>query len=160
MTAERFFTCVLRRGWQSWAWKPGPLPPSQQCFPLATVVSLPGSIRRASSMGKASLHFFINFYWSLVGLQCCVSFRRTAKCISYTYTYIRSFLDSLPIEVITDYWVAFPVLYSRFLLVIYFIHSIVYISLFFDIWGWIFLSCGEACPEHCRMLAASLASIN
>ena len=64
-----------------------------------------------------------NFYWSLVDLQCCISFRCTAKWISYTYTYIHSFLDSFPIQVITEYWEEFPVLYSRSLLVIYFIYS-------------------------------------
>ena len=37
------------------------------------------------------------FYWSIVDLQCCVSFRCTAKWISYTYTHIYSFLDYFPI---------------------------------------------------------------
>ena len=69
------------------------------------------------------------FYWSVVDLQCCVSFRCTAKWISYTYTYIHSFLGSFPIYVITEYWVEFPVLYSRSLLVIYFIYSSVYMSI-------------------------------
>ena len=36
--------------------------------------------------------------------------------------------DSFPIKAITEYWVGFPVLYSRFLLVIYFIYSSVYMS--------------------------------
>ena len=45
------------------------------------------------------VHFFlkINFYWSIVDLQCCVSFYCAAKWISYTYTYISSFLDFLPV---------------------------------------------------------------
>ena len=37
-------------------------------------------------------HLFLkNFYRSTVDLQCCVSFRCTAKWISYTYTSIHSF---------------------------------------------------------------------
>ena len=76
------------------------------------------------------LHFLkINSYWSMVDLPCCISFCCTAKWVSYTYTYIHCFLDSIPIHVITEYWVEFPVLYSRFLLVIYFIYSSVYVSI-------------------------------
>ena len=56
-----------------------------------------------------------------------MSFRCT-KWISYTYTYIQSFLDSFPIWVIKEYRVEFSVLYSRFLLVIYFIYSSVYMG--------------------------------
>ena len=37
------------------------------------------------------------FYWSIVDLRCCVGFRCTAKWIDYTFAYIHSFLDSLPI---------------------------------------------------------------
>ena len=70
----------------------------------------------------------INFYWSIVDLPCCVSFRCTAKWISYTYRYIHSFLDSIPIMVITEYWVSFPVLYSRSLLFICFICSNIYVN--------------------------------
>ena len=53
-----------------------------------------------------------------------VKFYSTAKWISYTYTYIPSFLDFLPT------WVTEEQLYSRSSLVIYFIHSInsVYMS--------------------------------
>ena len=67
--------------------------------------------------------FLINFYWSIIDLQCCVSFCCIAKWVGYTYTYIPSFLDSIPVEVTTEYWVEFPVLYSRSLLVIYFTYS-------------------------------------
>ena len=35
--------------------------------------------------------FLKKFSWSIVDLHCCVSFRCTAKWISYTYTYILSF---------------------------------------------------------------------
>ena len=47
---------------------------------------------------------------------------------SYRYTYI-SLFDFLPIVVTTEFQVKFPVLYSRFSLVIYFIHSSVYMSI-------------------------------
>ena len=40
--------------------------------------------------------FFINFYWSIVALHCCVSLYCTAKWISCMYTSIPSFLDFLP----------------------------------------------------------------
>ena len=38
----------------------------------------------------------MNFYWSIVALQCCMYFYSTEKWISYTYTYIPSYLDFLP----------------------------------------------------------------
>ena len=38
------------------------------------------------------------------------------------------FLDFLPIQVTTEYYVEFPALYSMFSLIIYFIHSSVYMS--------------------------------
>ena len=41
---------------------------------------------------------------------------------THTHTHTPSFLDFLSISVITEHWVEFPVLYSRFSLVIYFIY--------------------------------------
>ena len=51
------------------------------------------------------------------------------------------FLDSFPIQAITEYWVEFPALYSRFLLVIYFIYRSVYMSVPQPLWRtvWRFL---------------------
>lgn len=45
--------------------------------------------------------FFKKNYWSIVDLECCVSFRGTAKRINYTYTYIHSF-QILPHVVIIE----------------------------------------------------------
>ena len=51
------------------------------------------------AVGMVIFHSFIcyNIYWSTVALKCCVGFHCTAKWISYTYTYIPSLLDFLPI---------------------------------------------------------------
>ena len=47
--------------------------------------------------------------------------------VDQLYIYICPlFLDSFPIYAIREYWVEFPVLYSRSLLVTYFIYSSVY----------------------------------
>ena len=46
---------------------------------------------------------------------------------SVRHTYIHSFSGSFPIWITTQYWLDFPVLYSRFVLLIYFIYSRVYL---------------------------------
>ena len=50
------------------------------------------------NMGSAdeNEHFY-NFYWNIIDLQCCVSFRYTTKWLSYADTHIHSLLDSSPI---------------------------------------------------------------
>ena len=67
---------------------------------------------------------FLNFYRSIVALQWCISFLLYSKANKlYVYIYPLYFWISFPFRS-PEYWVAFPVLYSRFSLVMYFIHSI------------------------------------
>ena len=72
---------------------------------------------------KLLYYFIMNFYQNIVALQCCVNFCFAANRISHTYTCIPLFLDFLPVQVTAECGVEFPVLYSRFLPVFYFIHS-------------------------------------
>ena len=67
--------------------------------------------------------FKISFHWSIVALQCCISFYCRAKWISHTRTYIPSVSDFLPIQITTEHWEGSPVPPSRLSLVIYFIPS-------------------------------------
>ena len=63
--------------------------------------------------------FFKNFYWSIADLQCHVDFCYTGKWISYTYTCDNSFFKILsPYRPLQS--IKFPVLYSRFSLIICF----------------------------------------
>ena len=62
------------------------------------------------------------FNWSIADLKC---FRCTAKWFIYIYTH--TYFRFFPLQVITRYWVQFLVLYSRPLLLIYFICSSVYL---------------------------------
>ena len=52
--------------------------------------------------------------------------------------YIYFFSNSCPLWVITQYWVEFPVLYSRSLLVIHFTYNSVYMSILNSLWVCIF----------------------
>ena len=47
-------------------------------------------------------YFFFFFYWCIAVLQCCINLCPTAKWFSYTH--IHSFLYSLPLWLITGYW--------------------------------------------------------
>ena len=58
----------------------------------------------------------------------CISFCCKTKWISYMYTYIHSFFNSLFISVTTEKSVEFLVLFNRFSSAVYFIHSSVYMS--------------------------------
>ena len=61
---------------------------------------------------------FLNFYCSTVNLQCYVSFRCTIQGISYIHTYSQSFLRFFS-HITTN--IESPVLYSRSLIVIFYI---------------------------------------
>ena len=58
-------------------------PRDQNCVSVFTVLT----VRFLNTVPPGKM-----LYWSIVDLQCCVSFRYTAKCFSYTY--IHCFLDS------------------------------------------------------------------
>ena len=98
--AERFFTTEL----------PNPPP---KCF-LKNILNIPKKFlfsfienwRKFLSPGGNLKN---KFYWSLVDLQCYVSFRYTAKWISYTYTYIHSYFRFFPVPSIIEFWVELPV---------------------------------------------------
>ena len=68
---------------------------------------------------------FCFFYWNIIYLQFCVSFRYIKKWISYTYPLLNILF---PYRSLQSYRKEFPVLYSRFSLVIYFIYKSVYMS--------------------------------
>ena len=68
--------------------------------------------RRLSCSGcwQFTLSLSLFFFWSVIALQWCACFCCTAKWISYMFPFISPFLDFLPIQVITEHWVEFPVL--------------------------------------------------
>ena len=70
--------------------------------------------------------FFFIFYWIIIDLQYCICFRCTAKCFSYTYSYIHSFSDFFSHIDYHGILSEFSVLYSRSLLIIYFIYVACY----------------------------------
>ena len=79
---------LRKEGWWGWGW--GGEVQLKWCLTLKCT--------RVDPQGLNGRFFFkINFYWSIVGLQCCISFCCMAKWIVYTYAYVLSFLDSVPI---------------------------------------------------------------
>ena len=85
------------------------------CFPASLPLAPPLFV----------LAHFLFFNWSLVNLQCYVSLKCTAEWFSYTHIYIL-FQIFFSIICITRYWILFTVLYSKTLLLTYFIYSSVY----------------------------------
>ena len=62
-------------------------------------------------------------YWIIVDLQYCVRFvvQQSESLNIHIYSLFFFFLDSFPIQVITEYWKGFPVLVNRFFKIICFI---------------------------------------
>ena len=93
-------------------------------------------LKRMTSTLKFSINWQRNtnllkkFYWSIVDLQYYVSFRWTAKWISYTCTYIHYFLRFFSHTGHYRVLIRVPcAIYSRALLVMYFIYNSVYTSI-------------------------------
>ena len=57
---------------------------------------------------------FMNFYWTIVALQCCVGLCSTARWISHRYASIPSLSDFRPILVTIAHRAELPVQHSRF----------------------------------------------
>ena len=80
----------------------------------------------------SSFSFFkliIILVWLIYNVVLVPNVQNSESVIHIHISILFSFLDSIPMEVITEYQAEFPVLYSRSLLVIYFIYSSVYMSL-------------------------------
>ena len=96
------------------------------CYSLRYGIFLICSIYRRHSAGSG---FFLNFYFLLDCswiTMCCVSFRCTAKWLSYKYTYIHFFQILFAFRILQDIEQIVPMLYSKSLLVIYFFQDYVY----------------------------------
>ena len=121
------FSWVNTSEWDCWViWQVYVYKKLPSCFPKCLYrFAFPLVVDESSTCSTYLLALSIVkifFYWSIVDLQCHVSFRCTAQWFSYTYIYIYV----IYISVKTKYWIYFPVLYSRSLLVIYFLYSSVY----------------------------------
>ena len=97
----------------SWWCKPPPATldvqrgPDWLCFWSHFPQSCPGGSpcftgeRRQDTSWCYSLAFILFYFLSIVNLQCCVSFRCTAKWFSYVYIYMYMISDSFPFYVTT-----------------------------------------------------------
>ena len=75
------------------------------------------------------MKYCLLIYWRVVTTALLCQFLPYSKVSSCMYTYIPSILDFLPTQVIVEHEAEFPVPHSRFSLVIYFTHGMVYMSI-------------------------------
>ena len=97
------------------------MPAIQNMFPLL----YSGKIKKkiCSLSGSFIFLFFKNFMGIQLTYNVLVSGVQQRESVIHIHIPTS---DSFPISVITEYWVDFPVLHSRSMLLIYFINSIVY----------------------------------
>ena len=74
------------------------------CKPTATFFKERRFSLMFSTWSDTVSGLFFYFNWSMADLQCCVSFKCTAKGFNYTYLF---FFRFFPLWVITQYWVVY-----------------------------------------------------
>ena len=100
-----FFLCIKRKFMFPWPWAMSLRSYIfvQSCFKMIKAILIMISLWEKSPMIRTILFFFKHlkiFNWNVVSLQCCLSFRYTAKWFSYTYIY--SFSDSFNYRLLQD----------------------------------------------------------
>ena len=96
----------------------------QKFQPGGKLLTIQNVMQNSSLLILKNNFFGVQLLYNVV-LFAAVPQSESTICI---YIYIPSSLDFLPIQVTKEHWVEFPVLYSRFSFVIYFIHSNIYVS--------------------------------
>ena len=111
-----------------WEFPGGPVVRTQCFHCWAQVQSLVGKLRSSRLHGAVKtkqnklccFNFVLKYSWFTMMCSCQVCSLVIQWCVYSLYIY--SFSDVFPLQVITRYWILFPVLYTKTLLFIYFIY--------------------------------------